>query len=118
MVPNKGPSIQLDHLAPKINMDWSSWLLSPSVGLVIVLAGKIGESSPVLSCSPPWEAPHHPAAARSLGLSLKCKQGSESCHPLHSQGAPPVNNFRGLLQLHSPSFPELPETWLIFFSSA
>lgn len=96
-------------------MDWSSWLLGPSVGLGSCAAGNIHQSSPVLSCSPPWEEPHHPAAARCLGLSLKPKQGSESCHPLHNQSAAPVNNFRGLLQLHSPSFPELSETWLRFF---
>lgn len=60
--------------------------------------------------SPPWEAARCPA------LSLKPKQGPESCHPLHSQSSAPVNNFRGLLQLPSPSFPELFETWLRFFS--
>lgn len=117
LVPNDSLSIQLDHLVPKINMDWSSWLLSPSMGPGSC-AGRQDtcQCSPLPSCSPPWEAPHHPAAARCPALSLKPKQGPESCHPLHSQGSAPANNFRGLLQLPSLSFPELSETWLRFFS--
>lgn len=42
-------------------------------------AGKTRQSSPVLSCSTPWEGAHHPAAARCHGWCPKPEQGSESC---------------------------------------
>lgn len=63
LLPNKGPSIQLGHLVPKINMDWSSWLLSPSMGLEScagrqdmpvqprsVLQPTLGDTSPPCCC--------------------------------------------------------------------
>lgn len=33
LVPSERLDIQLDHLVPKIDTDWFSWLLSPAMGL-------------------------------------------------------------------------------------
>ena len=108
----------MDHIVPEISLGWSSRMLGPSLGLGS-RAGRrdVCHPGPAPSRSPPWEAPHHPTAARCPGSLPKPEQGSESCHPPRGQGSAPANNSGGYSFSCIPPRPflELPEIWLRFF---